>query len=221
MNNAYYNLLDEGVLRAHEKTVEFFHQTFFEYAAARALIEKDEQEQLEYLLNNTTLLENRAIIQQVILYAKGKKKDEIAHRFLEKLSETNLYTKMFAIDLLKHIENITEKEVEIYQSLNFVARMAAAGTLPRLVEVNPEVAIGLIEILSKDGRLALPEGETFRLDKELVVRLNMQYSLSEALLKLAELYPQKVRPLVEKLKAVESLDIQKAIAEIARKGLLR
>ena len=76
MNNAYYNLLDECVLRAQERKVEFFHQTFFEYAAARALIEEGEESRqslLEDLLLDITMLENFGIVEQVILYAKKKR----------------------------------------------------------------------------------------------------------------------------------------------------
>jgi energy-coupling factor transporter ATP-binding protein EcfA2 len=171
MNNAYYNLLDEGVLRVHEKTVEFFHQTFFEYAAARALIEGEEQSRqslLEDLLLGITLPENSAIIQQVILYAKRRGKDEIAYKFLKTLSETNIYTKILAIDLLKHIENLTEKDVGIYQSLTkdeIEIREYLAKSLEEVIPKQREHATGLIETLCGDVSLVVREAAAMILPK--------------------------------------------------------
>jgi 3-methyladenine DNA glycosylase AlkC/energy-coupling factor transporter ATP-binding protein EcfA2 len=188
IDDAYHDLLDEGVLRAQEGSVEFFHQTFFEYAAARTLIENEDKEQLEYLLNNTTLLENRAIIQQVILYAKRKKEDEIAHEFLKKLSKTNLYTKMFAIYLLKHIENITDKEVEIYQSVikdKSEIRRYFAESLVEVIPKQPKLTTQLIETLSKDeelwGRSAAAEAlpELLKVNPEIATRLFESLSKDE------------------------------------------
>jgi energy-coupling factor transporter ATP-binding protein EcfA2 len=156
MNNAYHNLLDEGVLREHEKTVEFFHQTFFEYAAARALIEEEEQSRqslFEDLLLGITSLENWGILQQVILYAKRRENEEIAHKFLKELSETNFHTKILAIDILKHTENITEKDIEIYQSLakdELEVRLYLAASLGGIISKHRELAIGMLETFSRD-----------------------------------------------------------------------
>jgi hypothetical protein len=153
IGDAYHDLLDEGVLRAQEDSVEFFHQSFIEYATARAVIENEDKEQLEYLLSNTTLLENRGIIQQVILYAKRKKKDEIAHEFQKKLLETNLYTKILAIDLLRHIENTNEEDIEIYLHLTkdkIEIRIFLVESLELIIPIQPDLASRLIENLSTD-----------------------------------------------------------------------
>ena len=121
IDDAYHDLLDEGVLREQEDLVEFFHQSFFEYSVARSIIEEDnpirQKRLLKKFLSNITSLGNRAIILQVILYAKRREEDEIAQKILKKLSIKNFYTKIFAIDLLKHVENITEREFKIYQKL--------------------------------------------------------------------------------------------------------
>jgi HEAT repeat protein/energy-coupling factor transporter ATP-binding protein EcfA2 len=236
INDAYHDLLDEGVLREQADSVEFFHQSFFEYAVARALIEKGDEEQLEYLFNNTTLLENRGIILQVILYAKRKKKDEMAYKFLKTLSETNLYTKILAIDLLKHIENILENEVEIYQSVardEIGMREYLAGSLKDVIPKHPRVASGLIETLCRDESRtvrrvvaeALPE--LFEVNPELATALIGTLSRDEdyfvrrtaakALPKLVEENPEVAIGLVETLSKDDDAFVRGATAEVLAK----
>lgn len=48
---AYHDLLHEGVLREQGGWIEFFHQSFFEYAVARALTEKRDEKWLEEFLS--------------------------------------------------------------------------------------------------------------------------------------------------------------------------
>jgi len=232
IDDAYHDLLDEGVLREQADSVEFFHQSFFEYAVARALIEKEDKEQLEYLFNNMTLWGNRGIIQQVILYAKRKKKDEMAYKFLKTLSETNLYTKILAIDLLKHIENILENEVEIYQSVardEIGMREYLAGSLKDVIPKHPRVASGLIETLCRDENRtvrrvvaeALPE--LFEVNPELATALIETLSRDEdwyagwaatrALPKLVEINPEVATALVKSLSG-DRWTVRWAVAEV-------
>ena len=154
IDDAYHDLLDEGVLRAQDDSIEFFHQSFFEYAEARALIEDQSRRSLlKDLLSNITSLDNSGIIQQLILYAKRKKKDEIAYEFLKKLAKADLYTKILAIDLLKHIENVAEEDVKIYQSLTKdkgEVRKYLAKSLNVVIPKHQKLAIGLIKTFSKD-----------------------------------------------------------------------
>ena len=230
IDDAYYDLLDEGVLRAQEDSVEFFHQTFFEYAAARALIEEEDKEQLEYLLNNTTLLENRAIIQQVMLYAKRKKKDEIALEFLKKLSKTNLYTKIFVIDLLKHIENIEEGDIKIYQHLTkdkFEIKSYLIKGL--LISVHPDIASTLIKKLSNDkdravrGSIAKALPKLCDINPDLASSLfkklsNDKYAevrggIAKALPKLCDVNPDLALSLFEKLSKDKDKNVQRDVAK--------
>ena len=237
IDDAYLDLLDEGVLREQEDSIEFFHQSFFEYAVARALIEKEDVEQLEYLLNNTPSLENRTILKQVILYAKRKKKDDIAYKFLKVLSETNLYTNMFVIDLLKHIENIKVEDIKIYLHLTeneIGTRSYLVESLELIISNHPALASRLIEKLCNDEdplvRIyvanALPK--LFAVNPELASTLIMKLSndkdesvretVAKALSKFAVLDQNKTSALIEnELKCSEDINIQRAIKEIIEK----
>ena len=205
VNDAWMDLRDEGVLREQNKRIEFFHQSFFEYATGRSIIEEDKRKReiwIKRLLDDITSLENRAIIQQVILQARIREEQEIAQRFLERLSRHDTYTKMLAIDLLRRIGNLTEKEIEIYQSLtnDIKINRYLAESLRWIILKHPGLALGLMETLSKDRRKAV------------------RSVAAEALAEFAELYPQRARFLVEELKGVENIEIQKAIEGILRKG---
>jgi HEAT repeat protein len=231
IDDAYHDLLDEGVLRAQEDSVEFFHQSFFEYVAARALIEKEDKKQLKYLLNNATLLENRAIIQEVILYAKRKKKDEIAYKLLKRLSETNLYTKIFAIDLLKHIENITEEDIKICQHLTedeIKIRTYLADSLGLITPIHPDLASMLFKKLSKDKDEYVRKGVTGALPKlydvnpdlasTLIEKLHSDHpyvrkGVAEALPKLYGVNPGLALALIKKLSKDKNEYVRKSVAE--------
>ena len=201
IDDAYLDLLDEGVLRAQEDSVEFFHQSFFEYAAALAITKGENQSRqslLEDLLLNITAFENSGTIQQVILYAKRREKDEIAYKFLKKLSETNIYTKILVIDLLKHIENITEKDVGIYQSLTkdeLGIREYLAQSLEEVIPKHSERATGLIETFSKD--------------KDWEVRL----AAAKSFPKLAEISPERAIGLIETFSKDENWNVREAAAK--------
>jgi HEAT repeat protein len=181
IDDACHDLLDEGVFRMQEDSAEFFHQSFFEYAAARSVIEEEGQSRqslLEDLLLDITQLKNSAIIQQVILYAKRREKNETAYKFLKTLSETNLYTKILAIDLLKNIENITEKDAKIYQNLakdEVDIRIDLAASLDEVIQKHPKLAIGLLETLSRDREVCVRKAAAHALP--ILVEVNLEHAI--------------------------------------------
>ena len=62
IDDAYHDLLDEGVLREQEGLVEFFHQNFFEYAVAKALIGKEDEKQIkEFLSGEDVVVQSLAV----------------------------------------------------------------------------------------------------------------------------------------------------------------
>ena len=236
IDDAYHDLLDEGVLRAQEDSVEFFHQSFFEYSVARSIIEEDnkirQKRLLKKLFSSITSLGNRAIIQQVILYAKRREEDEIAHKFLKKLSRKNIYTKILAICLLEQMENITEREAKIYQSLTkdkIVVRIYLAESLKDVFPTYPELATELIVTLCKDRHSSVRAASAEALSElvevkpelatELIVTLCKDESTSvraasaRTFPKLFEVNPEVATGLIKTLSGDINVVVQEAAAE--------
>ena len=95
IDDAYHDLLDEGVLREQEGLVEFFHQNFFEYAVAKALIEKEDEKQIEEFLSGEDV-EVQSLAVGILVRNKHLDVDRILHilwQIIEKDASPHLTTR--------------------------------------------------------------------------------------------------------------------------------
>ena len=143
INDAYYDLLDEGVLRRHEDLVEFFHQTFFEYATAKYAIEH--LEKLNEVLSNVEDLFYRSIIVQIALQAKNKKREELFEEILNKVSKSkNVLAQTLIIDIFNKVQKLSPEYLVRIKNLLIDSEFAQEYLLQSVMKVKMKNFIQLI-----------------------------------------------------------------------------
>ena len=117
---AYNDLISEHILVEYGNYIEFFHQTFFEYAVARYLIEKQTDEQLKTLIEETNLEISfyRGIFEYIAILAKNRDKIEIYKAIVNKLFRSpSHFQHILLINILSNLLKLKEYEIEILESL--------------------------------------------------------------------------------------------------------
>lgn len=120
---AYNDLISEHILVEYKHSgnyIEFFHQTFFEYAVARYLIENQTDEQLKILIKGTNLEIPfyRGIFKYIAILAKNRDKVGIYKATVDKLFQSpSHFQHILLIDILNNLPKLEEHEIEILENL--------------------------------------------------------------------------------------------------------
>lgn len=113
---AFDDLLSEGVIEKHGNAYRFFHQTFFEYAAARAILHDCKNPEWSIGRRIDILLEEDRwdplrfpVLEKIVLLADSFKNDGVKKQILEKLLVSrNLVFNLEGLKILFGLDSIPE-----------------------------------------------------------------------------------------------------------------
>lgn len=113
-DKALHDLLSEGILIQQGDKVLFSHQTFWEFTAARALI--DERE-IGEIAEKVVYPIYRGVARQIGLHSRQLKRFDLFTQLVECLRESPLLSKIVLVDLLIDIIDPAESEIKILEGL--------------------------------------------------------------------------------------------------------
>jgi predicted ATPase len=119
-NEAYLDLIDEGVVREYENYVEFFHQTFLEYVIARNFIFRIEKGHLEDIIKriNIDYPFYRGILEYTALLALNSNKLDVYNSIKDFLSNSSSHFQhIILVDIISNVEVMGQGDKEIIEKL--------------------------------------------------------------------------------------------------------
>ena len=113
-------LASEGIVFVQDKKVRFFHESFFDYAFARAFV-RSNKDLVQWLLCGEQHLFSRSQVRQVLEFLRGHESDWPRYRRTLKgvlaHSDIRFHIKKLVIDWLRALSNPTSDEWHIVEGL--------------------------------------------------------------------------------------------------------
>ena len=114
-------LASEGIVSVQDKSIQFFHESFFDYAFARAFV-RSNKDLIQWLLSDEQHLFRRSQVRQVLEFLRGYESDGPRYRQTLKgvlgHSEIRFHIKKLVLDWLREQPNPTSDEWHIVEGLS-------------------------------------------------------------------------------------------------------
>lgn len=155
--SALETLIRRGVLIRSVQSIRYFHQTMFEYAAARGLLARDGVRALRFLVDHLTahpddLFVGAVTEQTLILAIEDPLIAHVAATILDELSDSELHSlQRIALGVLAHQPTPHESIERLIDTADTAALRRYAQTVPTVAKVDTGLQVGrLLRVWHRD-----------------------------------------------------------------------
>jgi len=220
---AYRDLVGEGVLVTKDgMLVEFFHQTFWEFAASKAIIETRKEDEF---CSQVEVPLYRGVAEQVLLQTRELGKQESFEQLTKTLATCGFLAKCVVVDAYCKIRDLTESDVALLTQLASADRLVLDHILGLIIYGSGrhawEVLFRLLEEAALAGTVEIRRRICEAFPRLLDIDVDRTVQLMEIL---REDYDEdrwkadNRRRTVEALPALSKMRLEKAIELLAPRG---